>query len=319
MLTAFNFIFWAQSSFALLNTSPQRGFYYAGFKEIDPVKNYFVIVGDTQSTSHWEFWRERNQRERELIAARIGKQAPAFVLHLGDLTTRGSSGKHWQEFDNLYQSARGKRIPYFPVLGNHEFYGSDKKALQYYFERFPHLEKRRWYSFTWKNVALVMMDSNFSTLTDEENESQVKWYRAEIERFEKDPSIDHVIACSHEPPFTNSRVVGPNKRVELQFVAPFLRYRKTRFFFSGHSHTYERFRLEGKAFIVSGGGGGPRHKVLIDPQKRSFEDLFDGPELRFFHSCEIELHGKSLFFRVLRLESDGTFTIADSFETGEGS
>ena len=319
LLVAFSFISFGRPSAAQQGTSPQRASYYAGLKEIGPVKDQFVVVGDTQSTSHWEFWRERNQRERELIASEIAKQDPAFVIHLGDLTTRGSSEKYWQEFDRLHRSARDKRIPYFPLLGNHEFYGNDKKALENYFRRFPHLEEKRWYSFFWKNVALVMTDSNFSTLTDEENENQVKWYRVELEKFERDPGIDHIIVCSHEPPFTNSRVVGPNKKVELQFAAPFLRHRKTRIFFSGHSHAYERFRSEGKSFIVSGGGGGPRHKILIDPQKRSFKDLFDGPEIRFFHFCEIELQGKKLFFRVLRLESDGTFTIADSIETGEGS
>jgi len=35
--------------------------YYSGFAQIQPTKNRFLIAGDTQSTSHWEFWRERNQ------------------------------------------------------------------------------------------------------------------------------------------------------------------------------------------------------------------------------------------------------------------
>lgn len=292
---------------------------YAGFEEIGPAKNHILIIGDTQSTSHWEFWRERNDRERKLIADEIARRKPAFILHLGDLTTRGSSEKHWQEFDKLHKTWHEEEIPCFPLIGNHELYGNDKKALEHYFDRFPYLESSRWYSMIWKNVALVMLDSNFSTLTEVENERQVNWYRAELERFEKDKIIDHIIVCSHEPPFTNSRVVSPNQEVRTHFADPFVRYSKTRFFFSGHSHTYERFRVENKHFIVSGGGGGPRHKVTLDSQKRSFPDLFDGPELRFFHFCEIELHGKRLLFRVLRLESDRTFTVADSLETGEGS
>jgi hypothetical protein len=69
--------------------------------------------------------------------------------------------------------------------------------------------------------------------------------------------------------------------------------------------------MDGKFFIVSGGGGGPRHKVSIDPEKRRYQDLFSGPELRFFHFCEIENGKEALFFKVLRLESDGTFTSVD--------
>jgi predicted MPP superfamily phosphohydrolase len=140
---------------------------YADFADIQVTKNHFVIVGDTQGTSHWEFWRERNDRERKLIVDEITRREPAFVVHLGDLTTRGSSEKHWQQFDDMHKEFRKKKIPYFPILGNHEFYGKDKKALHNYFERFPDLDKRRWYSFTWKNVGLILVDSNFSALTKE--------------------------------------------------------------------------------------------------------------------------------------------------------
>jgi hypothetical protein len=84
-------------------------------------------------------------------------------------------------------------------------------------------------------------------------------------------------------------------------------------FLSGHSHSYERFQKEGKFFIVSGGGGGPRHKVYTDPRRQRVPDLFSGPGLRFFHFCEIEAHPNALVFRVLRLEPDERFSVADSF------
>ena len=292
--------------------NPQNFPSYAGFSEIDSSKKHFVLVGDTQSTSHWEFWRERNERERKLIVDEITKREPAFVVHLGDLTTRGSSKKHWQQFDDLHKELRGKNIPYFPILGNHEFYGNDEKALDHYFGRFPHLEKKRWYSFTWKNIGLILLDSNFSKLTKEQIEEQTQWYLGELKRFEQDKNINYVFVCCHEPPFTNSQVVGPNEKTRMHFADPFLGFSKTCLFFSGHAHTYERFRVEGKFFIVSGGGGGPRHKVTIDPLKRHYNDLFPGAELRFFHFCEVEAKGQGLELRILRLEPDESFTVADS-------
>jgi hypothetical protein len=69
--------------------------------------------------------------------------------------------------------------------------------------------------------------------------------------------------------------------------------------------------MDGKFFIVSGGGGGPRHKVIIDPRKQRCQDLFSGPELRFFHFCEIESRNDTLVFRIMRLGSDETFTVVD--------
>jgi predicted phosphodiesterase len=55
--------------------------------------------------------------------------------------------------------------------------------------------------------------------------------------------------------------VHPNPKVKTFYADPFIEYSKASFFFSGHSHSYERFQIDGKFFIVSGGGGGPRHKV----------------------------------------------------------
>ncbi len=297
----------------LRRITPQAIPSYSGFAEIQATKNYFITVGDTQGTSHWEFWRERNDKQRKLIIDEITRREPAFVIHLGDLTTRGSSDKHWQEFDAMHKEFREKKIPYFPILGNHELYGSDQKALRNYFQRFPHLHQRRWYSFTWKDVAMVLVDSNFSTLTKDQIEQQTRWYLDELDKFEKKTEIDFVIVCCHEPPFTNNRVIGPNKKVEVSFAEPFLRFQKTRLFLSGHSHSYERFQTGGKFFIVSGGGGGPRHKVTIDRRKQHPPDVFSGPELRFFHFCEVESRNDTLVFRVLRLESDKTFAVADSF------
>jgi hypothetical protein len=286
---------------------------YAGFADIQATKKSFIVVGDTQGTSHWEFWRERNDRERKIILDEITRREPAFAVHLGDLTTRGSSEKHWQQFDDMHKELRKRKIPYFPILGNHEFYGDDKKALENYFGRFPHLGRGRWYSFTWENVGLVMVDSNFSKLTGEQREQQSRWYLAQLEKLEKTTGIDFVIVCCHEPPFTNSRVVGPNKEVKANFADPFLRFQKTRLFLSGHSHSYERFQTNGKFFIVSGGGGGPRHKLIIDPRKQRYPDLFSGPERRFFHFCEIVNHNDTLVSKVVRLESDESLTGVDPF------
>ena len=291
---------------------PQAMPSYAGFAQIDLTKNHFIIVGDTQSTSHWEFWREKNDKERKLIVDEITKREPAFVIHLGDLTTRGSSRKHWQQFDESHNELRAKKIPYFPILGNHEFYGNDERALQNYFGRFRHLSERRWYSFTWKNIGFILVDSNFSHLSMEGSEQQRKWYIEQLEKFEEDEKIDYIIVCSHEPPFTNSRVVRPNEKVKAFFADPFLNCDKASFFFSGHSHSYERFQVKGKFFVVSGGGGGPRHKLSIDPEKAHYEDLFKGPELRFFHFIEIEVTGSTLAYKILYLKPDGTFMTVDS-------
>ncbi len=310
-LISFALLFCGISSAFSQDPPVSRAPIYGGFKEIGPVKKHFAIVGDTQRTSSWEFWRERNDQERKIIIDEMARRDPAFVLHLGDLTTRGSSVQHWREFDELHKQFLEKKIPYFPILGNHDLYGNDVVALRHYFDRFPHLQEKKWYSFVWKSIGIILLDSNFSSLTEEEKKSQEKWYSKELQRLEKDRSISHIIVCCHEPPFTNSRIVRPNNEVKTSFADPFLGFYKTRFFLSGHSHSYEHFQISEKFFVVSGGGGGPRHKVFIDPRRIRYTDSFQGPELRFFHFCEIELLDETLALKVLRLENNGTFSIAD--------
>lgn len=282
--------------------------------EINPAKSHFIIIGDTQKTSLWEFWRERNNKERKLIIDEISRGEPAFVVHLGDLTAFGSSKRHWEDFDEMSKGLREKKIPLFPIFGNHDVYGNKNKAVQFYFDRFPHLEGRRWYGFRWKNLGLMMVDSNFSTLTAGQSEEQSRWYLGELGRFEEDERLDYAIVCCHNPPFTNSRVVHPNKKAKECFADPFLCYSKTALFCSGHTHSYERFQMNGKSFVVSGGGGGPRHKVFTNPAKRRFEDLFVGPELRLFHFIVVEIKDNALASNVFGLHPDGTFTIVDSFK-----
>jgi hypothetical protein len=89
---------------------------YSGFAEIQGAKKRFLIVGDTQSTSRWDFWRERNDKERKLIIDEITGREPAFVIHLGDLATRGSSEKHWQEFEQDAQRIPREEDSLFPDL-----------------------------------------------------------------------------------------------------------------------------------------------------------------------------------------------------------
>jgi len=176
---------------------------YPGFSSIDPSRNHFVVFGDTRGKSPWEFWLEKTGNVREEILQEITDNKPAFVINLGDLVLKGESTRSWLEFDRLHAGVREEGIPYFPVLGNHEMQGNTEAALRNYFKRFPHLSGQRWYSFIWKNVGFIMLDSNLSALTPAERSEQIRWYTAELERFEADAQVRYVIACTHEPPFTN--------------------------------------------------------------------------------------------------------------------
>ncbi len=289
---------------------------YCGFDELEENENRVILIGDTQGKGPiLEFWREDNRHKTPLILNEIAGRNPACVLNLGDLVFCGSYKSHWKRFDDAHGTIHSKKIPYFPLPGNHEYFCDHGKSSRNYFSRFPHLDHDKWYSFRFRTIAFIMLDSNFENLTPAQNRTQTDWYRKQLEMYGDDPGTDYVIICFHHPPYTNSRVVKPSLEAGERFVQPALDRDKVVAFFSGHCHSYERFEVNGKYFIVSGGGGGPRQGLDTKKDKREFDDLFDhdGPAIRFLNFCQLQINPGGLTIEVIKLNEDKTFSIADAF------
>jgi len=292
----------------------QRPKPFLSVESIPPENPVVIVIGDTQQTLSAEFRRENNEDKTPLLLREIARRRPAFVLHLGDITAWGASDSYWAWFDDASLPIRQAGIPCFPILGNHDYFGSDTTALANARERFPELQKSLWYSFTHRGAAFILLNSNFGSLTEREKESQQRWYLNELSRFDDDPSIRWIVVACHHPPFTNSKVVSPSEEARIEFADPFEQSSKGNLFFSGHCHSYERFEEGGKTFLVSGGGGGPRQPLETEPKKRLFRDQFNGPSLRFVHFCELTLGPDQVEVEVVRLKDESlgfSFTVVD--------
>jgi len=299
---------------ALLESLEVEGAAFLGYEAIDSARPTFLAVGDTQRTSNWEFWRERNFETTQKLLREMARRKPAFVLHLGDLTARGSSRKHWEYFDKWSKPLREAAIPVCPVLGNHEYYGRNNTALSNFHARFPYLHNRTWYSFSWRGVLFICLNGNFGDLEEKERAEQLTFYQGRLKQAEADPSCRFVAVCCHHPPYSNGKVVSPSAEVERLFAKPFEAFPKPGLFLSGHCHSYEHFFRSGKHFIVSGGGGGPRHKLNINPKTRRYNDLFKGPAKRFFHFLQITYRKEGLLVEVIAFEKKkNSFARVDSF------
>jgi Icc-related predicted phosphoesterase len=243
----------------------------------------FAILGDLQRTSHLEFWRESNPVESRRLVAEIVARAPDFVVALGDLVFRGTSGRDWARVDTLLAPLRESGIPILPILGNHEYWLRSRIALRNFFERFPALAGRHWHADTYGALGLLFLDSNERELGRETWSEQEAWLAATLAALDADPSVAGVLAFVHHPPFTNSTVTGDGTHVQRTFVPPFARAVKTLAMVSGHVHSFERFARGGKTYLVAGGGGGPRVRLARGEARRHGDDLFEGPEVRPFH------------------------------------
>ncbi len=247
-----------------------------------------ALVGDTQRTSLLELlWRHHDPEQRALFADLARRRLDGLV-NLGDLVTWGGSRRAWRHFDRLHGALRAAAVPVMPVMGNHDYLPTRGGARRHLARRFPWLQGRRWYTFRWRGLAFVALDSNFRALGARAAAAQDRWLGETAAALAVDPDVRGVVGLWHHPPFTNSRVVRPSAAARDRLAAPLMASGKALAVFSGHCHAYERFEHEGVAFVVSGGGGGPLQRVEHRPQRRRFADRFAWPwPLRFLNYCAL--------------------------------
>jgi 3',5'-cyclic AMP phosphodiesterase CpdA len=271
-----------------------------------------ILVGDTQRTGFWErlLLREQNDAGRSTLMEEIAREEPAMVVILGDLVENGGDLQAWSYFDSCSRPIRERRIPVVAVPGNHEYFGSGGEAN--FLQQFPRPGGRTWMAVRQDSVVFMLLNSNFGDMESAAVDSQDAWYRRSLEQCERDSSVAWVVVCCHHPPFTNSTIVSASAEVERRFVGPFLAARKAVLFFSGHCHSYEHFERQGKSFLVSGGGGGPRQRVVADPRRQRFPDLYQGPPLRPLHFCRLIIERGRLRVQMVGLApSSSHFSVGD--------
>ncbi len=260
--------------------------------------NPIIIVGDTQRSSKWEFILEQSEGVPKKIFNKIADENPLFVVHLGDMSFWGSSTTWWSYFDEDAAEVIKKGIPIFPVLGNHDYFGNNDKAVNNLVSRFPFLKERTWYTKRINNLGIIFLNSNFEDLTDEDNKAQLRFYKKELKTLEQDSSIQHIIIVCHHSPYTNSTIVDPSREVQKNFVPLFINAKKTKAFLTGHCHNIEHFIKSNKHFIVTGGGGGPRQK-LATGKRAKYKDFFTAGRIRYFNYCRLTFEGDNLKLEMI--------------------
>lgn len=288
----------------------------------DDSANSFILIGDTQRTGLLEsnlLFRESNDSVQFELFKKITSldKKPSFIVHLGDMVFDASSEDDWRYFDSSISVIRNKNIPIVPVLGNHEYFGDSETGSLNLTNRFPELKNSSWRSFLFKNIAFILLNSN-TDISDEISQRQNEWYESELNRFDSDNEVKHIIVVTHQPPFTNGTGIGfgDDEFAKKNFVELFNKSRKAQLFISGHCHNYEHLLIDGKHFIVSGGGGGPRRIIDLEGD---YKDITNGEEkdksIRDFHFIEVKVSKDTLYFETHRYNKDTKeWRIGDKFQ-----
>lgn len=275
-------------------------------------KIYFV--SDTQQPMLVEkLWLKSNHNKKATagIFSSILQEKPASLYMLGDVVGLGSSKRKWKKVDLFLDSCRSGGTNVCGILGNHEVMGRKKKGEANFQKRFPMNVKTGYVSVT-DSVAVVLLNSNFKKLSAADVAKQGAWYRQTMASLDAADSVKAVIVCCHHAPYTNSKIVKGSQKVQDYFVAEYIRSKKAQLFITGHAHAFEHFNVQGKDFVVIGGGGG-----LNQPLKKDGSSLTDiavdyKPP---FHYLSVERTGERLLIMSHAINNDfQTFTGSYQFQ-----
>lgn len=243
---------------------------------------------------------DHNEKATELIFKDILTIHPASLFILGDVVSLGYSDVKWQKMDTYLKWCANDSIPVYAVLGNHEVMFHPNEGKRKFQARFP-MHHDTGYSEVVDSIAVVLLNSNFSDMTADEVAKQDNWYTQTIKQLDSDPAIKFVIVGCHHSPYTNSTVVSPAIQVQQKFVPAFISSKKCVLFLSGHSHNFERFNVQGKYFLVIGGGGGPHQPLHTNHELTP--DLSHNYK-PMFHYLEVERNRDSLQIISRQLKAD---------------
>jgi hypothetical protein len=265
-------------------------------------KKMIAFTSDTQAPMLVETIILRSNKNRlatKKLFEDIGQRNPGSLFILGDVVNLGYSNRQWKPIDRYIKDLREKGVEVHAALGNHEVMGRKKTGEKKFQQRFPNHVKTGFVEVV-DSVAVVLLNSNFKKLSKKEDDIQVAWYRETLKALDADPAIQFIITGCHHSPYTNSKIVGPSTGVQDRFVKPFLASEKSKLFLSGHCHGFEHYQVEGKEFVVIGGGGG-----LNQPMRANgaHEDIAKDYK-PMFHYLTVLRSGDHLELKSYKLDTD---------------
>ena len=263
----------------------------------------FIFVSDTQEPLFAETLIRKakfNQTATKMIFEDILKKRPQNVFLLGDIVAAGSKPRRWRQVDKFLDSVRTKGGAVWACLGNHEYIYNAKSGESAFQKRFPRHSKTGYYVVK-DSVAIVLLNSNFAKLTAVEQNKQTEFYKRVLPYLDKNYAVKAVIVACHHSPYSNSKVVGSNLKVREAFAKPYLKSKKAVLFLSGHSHNFEHFKIEGKTFLVIGGGGGISQNLNTKANRIVCEDDGCNP---LFHYLMIKRATKDLHITCREVNHD---------------
>ena len=272
----------------------------------------FIAYGDMRFTDPAETGAS-NPVVRRALVARVAAEHPAAVLLNGDIPWHGRA-EDYAVYAAETRAWRDAGLRVYPALGNHEFAGcSEPECLALWWQTFPQLTERRWYSVALgSRVLAIALDSDASLLPGSE---QRAWLETQVSGMSS--RVRLVVIFLHHPPVADAQDgalanhnARPNEVSLAEWLGAIAPDSRAKFIVSaGHTHNYERFLQDGVVYLVSGGGGAHPYPVDRGPQ-----DLYGSTDFPNYHYVRLELRGDRVLARMIRL-GDPDAAVPSKWET----
>lgn len=275
----------------------------------------FILYGDQR------FMDPKNDSQsspkmRQLLVKQIALEKPGAVILNGDVPNDGRNKDDYAVFQSETQIWRDNKLPVYPTIGNHEIIGDEAPCLENWWNAFPQLRNRRWYSVQLGSRVYILALDSMSPLTP--GSEQAKWVTQQIDGMSS--KVDFLIISMHHPPVADVQThiltnhnPRPNEiafRDYLTAKAPKIHARIL--VSAGHVHNYERREQGGVMYLVSGGGGAFPYIV-----ERTPEDLYQDTAFPNYHYVKCVLDGQTLKSTMYRASqpdnADSPFEVKDTF------
>ncbi len=276
----------------------------------------FIAYGDQRFTDPANV-KATDPRIRQWLVNRIAEEKPAAVILNGDVPLSGDVKNDYAVFAAETKPWKAAGLRVYPALGNHEFHGDPRNALENWWTCFPEVRNRRWYSAQLgTRVYLLAVDSDTSLLPGSD---QARWIEKQIDGLPA--TIDFVLITMHHPPVADVQThleVGHNPRANEIALRDYLsgaaKRSHARFLVSaGHIHNYERNVVDDVVYLVSGGGGAKPYYV-----ERTAGDQYQSLLFPNYHFVKLTLEKDRLHGVMYRVANSETETLAlepkDTFE-----
>lgn len=136
-----------------------------------------IAYGDQRFHDHSNFLIA-NPKARIALVNKIAEEKPDAIQMSGDVPFKGTDPTDYDCFRAETKPWRDAHLRVYPALGNHELSGGEQKGVENWWNAFPELKGRRWYSVALGDrISLIQLDST-SDLTP--GSKQIAWLRAQM-------------------------------------------------------------------------------------------------------------------------------------------